>query len=43
MYINIGFKYIIKMSHKDVLLTAELKNNFRVKIGDVKQFYILKD
>ena len=41
--INIGFKYIIKMSHKDVLLTAELKNNFPVKIGDVKQFYILMD
>tara|TARA_B100001029_G_C15034625_1_gene439284 strand:+ start:254 stop:1255 length:1002 start_codon:yes stop_codon:yes gene_type:complete len=41
--IDIGFKYIIKMVYKDLLLTAEIKNNISLKVGEVKKFYILMD
>ena len=41
--IDIGFKYIIKMVYKDLLLTAEIKNNISLKVGEVKSFYILMD
>ena len=41
--IDMGFKYIIKMIHKDLILTAEINNDILIKIGDTKTFYILMD
>tara|TARA_B100001741_G_C16524859_1_gene586590 strand:- start:193 stop:1194 length:1002 start_codon:yes stop_codon:yes gene_type:complete len=41
--IEMGFKYIIKMIHKDLILTAEINNDILIKIGDIKTFYILMD
>ena len=41
--IEMGFKYIIKMIHKDLILTAEINNDILIKIGDIRTFYILMD
>ncbi len=38
-----GYKYIIKMVYKDLLLTAEIKNDIMLKVGDIKKFHILID